>query len=839
MRVGPTSEPELGRIIAQGGRRGEIYAGMKAIVDRHADLIRARYPRIPRRVSGFNLDELLPENGFNVARALVGTEGTCVTVLEATCRLIDSPPARSLLVLGYPSVYEAGDHVPNILEFGPTGLEGLDSGLLDFMVLKHMHPEDRRRLPDGGGWLLVEFGGRDREESHANAQACMDALSGAAAPPKMKLFDDPAQEAHIWEIREAGLGATAIVPGRPRTWPGWEDSAVPPDKVGEYLRELRGLYDEYGYEASVYGHFGDGCIHTRIPFDLKSADGIKHYRSFMNDAADLVLRYGGSLSGEHGDGQARGELLPKMFGDELVGAFRDFKGLWDPDNRMNPGKVVDPDPMTVNLKLGTDYDPVPLRWHTHFQFPQDHGNLADATLRCVGVGKCRRTDSGTMCPSYQVTLEEEHSTRGRARLLFEMLQGDSPVGGWRSDAVHDALDLCLACKGCKGECPVNVDMATYKAEFLSHYYSRRVRPPEAYALGLIFWVSRVAARMPDVANLVTHAPGLGTLLKKVAGVSPERDAPPFARETFTSWFARRGPRNPDGDPVLVFADTFNNHWHPEVGKATVEVLEALGYRVELPPRILCCGRPLYDYGMLSLAERQLRQILDVLRPYYRAGIPIVGMEPSCVAVFRDEVIGLYTDDEDAHRLSKSAKMLTEFLDEQAHDIDWPQHLAGRRAIVHGHCHQKSVPGFGMHADIEVFKRLGLDFEVLDSGCCGMAGSFGFEEDHYDVSVACAERVLVPAARKAQEEGTLLVSSGFSCREQVEQLEGIQPLHTHELLRGAFTNGSLTAPADGPTGFGAVLRANWGAAALGGVAAVGAVLATSLARRFISGDAPSH
>ena len=484
MKVGKTSEAELEKIIAGGGRRGEIYEKLKNLRDRHADRIREKFVKIPRRVSGYNLPYLLPEKDFNVAAALVGTEGTCVTILSATMNLIESPPARSLLVLGYKDVYEAGDHVPEIMKHEPTALEGLDDLLIDFMKKKNLHPEDVKLLPDGKGWLMVEFGGATKDESERKAKKLMDALKGEKNAPTMKLFDNQAEEDLLWTVRESGLGATANVPGEPPSHPGWEDSAVPPEKVGEYLRKLRALFDKYGYKASLYGHFGQGCIHCRIPFDLRSHKGVENYLSFVREAADLVVSLGGSLSGEHGDGQARAELLPRMFGEEIVEAFREFKRIFDPDWKMNPGKVVDPFPIDANLRVSPNYNP----WHpkTNFQFPEDDGSFSEATLRCVGVGNCRRESGGTMCPSFMVTREEKDSTRGRARLLFEMLEGDT-IGknGWRDEAVKDALDLCLACKGCKGDCPVNVDMATYKAEFLSHYYDGKIRPRHAYAFGFV------------------------------------------------------------------------------------------------------------------------------------------------------------------------------------------------------------------------------------------------------------------------------------------------------------------------------------------------------------------
>ena len=522
LRVGETSDAELEQIIGQGGRRGEIYSALKALRDRYADLIRARYPKIPRRVSGYNLDQLLPGNNFHVARALVGTEGTCVTVLEATCRLVDSPPVRSLLVLGYPDVYSAGDHVMEVLAHHPIGLEGLDERLIEDMKKKHLHPEDAKLLPEGGGWLLAEFGGQSKEEADAHCRKLMAELKKHENVPSMKLFDDEKEEKLVWEIRESGLGATAVVPGSQLTWEGWEDSAVSPERLGKYLRDFRKLLDKYGYGCDLYGHFGQGCVHTRIDFDLETHDGIKKYRSFVHEAAELVVSHGGSLSGEHGDGQSRAELLPIMFGEELVGAFREFKRIWDPEWKMNPGKVVDPYQVNENLRLGADYHP----WtpETHFKYPDDSGSFAHAALRCVGVGKCRREGGGTMCPSYMVTFEGEHSTRGRARLLFEPMQREELSDGWRDESVREALDLCLACKGCRGDCPVNVDMATHKAEFLSHYYKGRIRPRHAFAIGLIHDWSHLVGHFPELANFFTQTPGLRSIAKLAAGFAPENTA---------------------------------------------------------------------------------------------------------------------------------------------------------------------------------------------------------------------------------------------------------------------------------------------------------------------------
>jgi FAD/FMN-containing dehydrogenase/Fe-S oxidoreductase len=779
MRVGPTSEAELEEIVRAGGRRGEIYATMRDLRDRYAGLVRERYPDIPRRVSGYNLDELLPEKGFNVARALVGSEGTLATVLEATVRLVHSPPARSLLVLGYPSVFEAADHVTEILAHGPTGLEAIDSRLIEDMVVKGQHTGEVPLLPDGEGWLLVEFGGESREQSHAKAEKCMASLRRDATAPEMRLFDDLEEERRLWEIREAGLGATSYVQGERDHWPGWEDAAVPPARLGSYLRGFRDLMDRHEYRAALYGHFGDGCVHCRIDFDLRSAGGLRRWRRFLDEAADLVVEHGGSLSGEHGDGQQRAELLPKMYGPELVEAFAEMKRIWDPGNRMNPHKVVDPYPILSNMKLGSGYAPPQPR--THFAYPEDGGSFAHAALRCVGAGKCRDASSGTMCPSFMATRDEEHTTRGRARILYEMLEGGTIADGFRSKEVGEALDLCLSCKGCKGDCPVSVDMATYKAEFLSHHYKRRLRPAAAYSMGLIMFHARLAARAPRLANFATHAPGLSRLVKRAGGLSPRREMPEFAAQTFKAWWGERGAVNPQGDPVVLFPDTFSNFLRPAPLRAAVAVLEDAGFRVVVPEQALCCGRPLYDYGMLDTAKLFWRRMLRVLSPWIREGVPLVGVEPSCVAAFRDELPGLMPHDEDAKRLSLQALTLAELL--QRHAPEWDAPRLGGRAIVHGHCHQEAT--MGMDAERELYERLGLEAEILDTGCCGLAGSFGFEREHDEISrkIFSAGR-LQPALRAADRE-TLLIADGFSCSTQIEQLSDRRPVHTAEAIASAL------------------------------------------------------
>ena len=778
MQVGQTSEHELESMIRQGGRRGEIYSKLKKLRDTYAQLIRERYPKIPSRVSGYNLNELLPENNFNIARALVGSEGTCVMVLEAKLRLVDSPRARTLVVLGYPDVYTAADQVPEVLRFAPIGLEGIDDLLISYMKKKGLNTEDLSLLPAGKGFLLVEFGGDNKREADLKARAMMARLKLGSAAPTMKLYDDKKQEELVWEIRESGLGATAFVPGEPVTWEGWEDSAVAPDKLGGYLRDLRRLFEKHGYNCSLYGHFGQGCVHTRIDFDFRTVAGIRNYRAFISDATDLVVRYGGSISGEHGDGQSKAEMLPKMFGPELMQAFREFKSIWDPQNKMNPNKLVDPFPIDENLRLGADFKP----WEpeTHFKFPEDEGHFWHAAMRCVGVGKCRRKEEGVMCPSYMVTLEEKHSTRGRAHMLFEMLQGEELKNGWQDEGVKEALDLCLSCKGCKGECPVNVDMATYKAEFMSHYYEKHKRPISAYAFGHIDRWAALASFAPEIANFFSQTWGLSGLMKSALEIAEQRQIPAFAPQTFRQWFIRRKANLSPGPQVILWADTFNNYFHPHTAKAAVEVLEHMGWRVRIPRETLCCGRPLYDFGLLEEAKAYLKRILRSLERDVEAGYPIVVLEPSCASVFKEELKNLLPHEHLTEKLSGQTMLLSEFIQKKASQFEFPQ--LKRKAIAQPHCHHKSI--FKTKAEEQVLERIGIKATVLDSGCCGMAGPFGFEAAKYEVSQACAERVLLPAVRNASDE-EIVIADGFSCREQIRQNTKRYPLHLADVLKMAF------------------------------------------------------
>ncbi len=788
MTVGPTSDEELERIIAAGGRRGQIYADLRDLRDRVAERVRAEFPDIPRRVSGYNLDELLPENGFHVARALVGSEGTCVNVLEATVRLVPSPQHRRTLLFGYPDVFMAADHVPVILEqTKPIGLEGFDDQLIRNMVAKGRLAAERALLPEGRAWIYVEFGQDDPDEATAQARQALEDLAGGPQIDAKVIVDKPDQVA-VWKVRESAVGDSRA-PGYMDAEGNWEDAAVHPDKLGAYLRDFQKILDDHGYRCVYYGHFGQGCVHTRMDFDLKTAAGVRTFRSFMEKCADLVVSYGGSLAGEYGEGHGRAELLPKMFGPELMAGFNDFKRIWDPDRKMNPNRLIGDVKLDEGLRLGPDYRPPELE--THFAYPDDGGSFATAVERCFGMAKCRNLGSLTMCPSFHATREERHSTRGRARLLFEMLKGDPISDGWRDDAVKESLDLCLSCKGCTGDCPVQVDIPTYKAEFLAHYYSRRRRPPEHYVLGLLPWWGPVAARAPRLVNALSRTPFAAPRAKRILGIAPERDMPRFARQTFRDWFAGRAgtpPASGAGAPpandrrrVVLWPDTFTNLFEPDIGKAAVDVLEAAGFAVELPRRRVCCGRPLYDFGMLGLAKRTLRDTLETLSEPIESGVPVLVLEPSCASVFRDELRKLLPHDEHARRLVAQTVVLDELLDRYAPDWDppHPPPRLNRRALIHGHCHQKAV--IGAQPGRDVLKRAGVDAEPVKAGCCGLAGSFGYHAgDQYEVSMRIGEQFLLPAVRAAAPD-TLLVADGFSCRAQITAGTGRRALHTAEVL----------------------------------------------------------
>ena len=752
------------RVGAGEPTEGRIFDELRALVRDNLALLRKELSTWGRRVSGYGLEHLLPENGFDVAKALVGSEGTCVTVLEATVALAELPKRRVLAVLGFPSDIAAADAVPQILPWSPLTVEGVDAELVAMM------PGRADDLPPGGAWLFVELAGEDPAE-RARALAASLELTGSA------VLDDPTAQRRLWRIREEGAGLATRLAGGAEAWPGWEDAAVPPERLGAYLREFKELMRAHGRKSVVYGHYGEGCLHLRLDFDLLSPQGIAGFRRFLEEAADLVAAHGGSLSGEHGDGQARSELLSRMYSPEMLGVFARFKAIFDPAGRMNPGILVEPRKVDANLRVR----PAPLSIEdvTVLGYPEDRGSFGQAMRRCVGVGKCRNTSGGgVMCPSFRATREEQHSTRGRAHLLAEMLNGEVITDGWRSTEVHDALDLCLSCKGCLSDCPVDVDMATYKAEFLHQHYRRRLRPASHYSMGwLPLWL-RVSARMPRLANAAGRSKVLSGLLKRLGGIAPERALPEFARTPFTKARADLRHRASGERKVVLWPDSFNNYLTPSVLDAAHEVLTAAGYDVVLPDRGVCCGLTWVSTGQLDVARRVLRRTLDVLAPYLDAGYEVAGLEPSCTALFRGDLPALLPGDARAELLASRTATFAELLERApipfaALDID---------AITQVHCHQHAVLGFT--ADESALASAGVRNKTLDSGCCGLAGNFGFERGHYDVSKAVAEDRMLPAIRAASSE-TVVVSDGFSCRTQIAQESGRQAVHLAELLRRAL------------------------------------------------------
>jgi FAD/FMN-containing dehydrogenase/Fe-S oxidoreductase len=793
MTVGRTSAEELESIISAGGRKGQIYAGLKRIRDQYGELVRSKFPRIPRRVSGYNLDELLPENGFNVARALVGSEGTCATIVSATLNLTASPPFRVLTVLGFDDSFVAADAVPLALEHEPIGLEGFDHLLVEFMRRKGLALKQLDGLPRGVGFLLVEMGGWTAEEAQGKAETLARACQSWRNPPVAHICT-PEEAASVWYVRESALGAVVFVPGEPDRWEGWEDAAVPPEKLGAYLRSITALMAEYGYSSPLYGHYGQGCVHMRINFDFLSEKGLRDFREFLDRATDVVIGFGGSLSGEHGDGQARAALLPKMFGPELMEAFREFKALWDPDNRMNPGKLMDAvrvyDPIE-NLRKGYMGGESPSAgprqeegadgsvredFKPHFAFGKDGGSLETATERCVGVGACRKAEGGVMCPSYRATGDEKHSTRGRAHLLWEMLAGSLQAEGFKSEAVHEALDLCLSCKACKTECPVQVDMAAYKAEFLAQHYKGRMHPLQHYVFGYADKLARLGSIAPGMTNAVLTGALTSPMIKRMAGIAPERRMPRLAGRSF---LAGRGVSAEEaGRKVFLWADTWNNYYHPQTLTAAETVLSGAGFGVKTAQGHLCCGRPLYDFGFLDRARSYLGDVLQRLGPEIDAEMPFIFLEPSCASVFKDELLEFFPKNDRAQRMSRQVWLLADWLAAEA--PDWvPGRLEGAQVLVHGHCHHKAVFG-GPASEIALLKRAGAKVEAIKAGCCGMAGPFGFEAEKYEVSKTIAADGLLPAVDSAGPM-TVILADGFSCREQIEQLGHKRALHFAELL----------------------------------------------------------
>ncbi|MCX2686647.1 FAD-binding and (Fe-S)-binding domain-containing protein [Pseudomonas sp. DCB_AW] len=777
--VGPTDEAAYQEHIEAGGRRAEIVRALKDLVDRNEEQIRQGFPKLKRRVSGYNLDQLLPENGFNIARALVGVEGTCVTVLQAETILVKNPTHRVLVVLGYEEIYYAADSVPQLLPLNPIAMEGLDDGIIDGLKVRGMKLADIAELPAGNAWLMIEFGALSTEEATAFAQKAVDIAPDLPGRPSVRLVTDSGLMNRIWTIRETGASATSLGldPNEPDPVVGWEDAAVEPEHLGKYLREFKSLVSSYGYKTNLYGHFGDGCIHSRITFDLKSRDGVDNWRAFLDEAAHLVVRYGGSLSGEHGDGQAKGEYLRIMYSDEIMNAFAEFKSIWDPLNKMNPGKLIHAMPVDANLRLGPDYQ----RREIPSQFTYDarlgDKGLARETERCIGMGKCRSLDGGTMCPSFRATREEKYSTRGRARLFFELLKGEVIEDAWQNEEVKDSLDLCLSCKGCKTDCPTNVNIARYKTEFLSRYYSEKRRPVMDAMIGRIGeWLPH-ATKLSPVLNYAMGNPLVRTA-GAYFGLARQAKFPKIASKSFRSTAtAKRILQNEGiraGNDVLLWVDSFNNGFTPKVLEAGVTVLEALGFTVKLMKRHVCCGRPYYDVGMIDEAKSNLEQILTQLEPVLQDGLPVIVLEPSCLSVFRDEMPGLFPNDQRAKQLEKSIMTLSEFIKSRA--LALPS--INEDVRIHGHCHQKSCGGMG--GEQGVLEKLGGKGQVIAAGCCGVAGAYAYHSKTAPIAKIIGENEFKPHIDKIPQEAAV-VADGFSCRGQIRNVSGREAMHLAEYL----------------------------------------------------------
>ncbi len=771
-----------------------IPGALRDLRDKFADDVRSSFPNLTRRVSGYNLDQLLPENQFNLAKALVGTEGTCATVLEATVRLVESPPHRALAVLGFPDAYTAADHVMAVREHRPLAIEGMDAGLIAALRVYNPLETASKLLPDGGGWLYVETGGTTRREAETAARAIAAAMKSYGATSVV--VGDPVVMKALWRIREDGAGIVTRGPDGGEAWPGWEDAAVPPENFGAYLREFDALLSRHNRRGAYYGHFGDGCLHVRVDFDLLTTSGIANFRSFMVDAADLVVAHGGSLSGEHGDGQARAELLPRMYPPQIIAAFEEFKDIWDPDNQMNPRRVVRPAKMDDDLRVFVGMPT--LKNAPELAFTHDRGSFARATRRCLGVGKCITASGGVMCPSYRATGEEMHSTRGRARLLFEMANGELISDGWQSPEVAEALDLCLSCKGCKRDCPVGVDMASYKTEFLAQRYKGKLRPASHYSMGALPRWMRLVGHLPapivDLLNRAAQTP-LAGVAKRAGGIAPQRAVPRIARQPFTTIVRqRRSSRRPTSTAnsamdsrksrgrLLLWPDTFTNHFDPSIAADAVAVLSALGYSVEVPPAAVCCGLTWTSTGQVETARKVLRRSLHTISPWIADGVPVVGLEPSCTAALRVDAPELLPNAPLARSIAGSIFTFAEILAKHIDELRAAVVLPGQKAIVQVHCHQHAE--LGTEDDEAVFAALGVKAEILDSGCCGLAGNFGFEKGHYDISIACAERVLLPAVREADAD-TEVLADGFSCRTQLREAGTREPLHMAQLAARAL------------------------------------------------------
>jgi len=782
--VGPTSNAELAEITQGGDRRAEIYTDLVTLRDGYAAEIRKRYPNIKRRVSGYNLDQLLPENDFNVARALVGSEGTCVSILQARVRLIEKPVHTRLVVLGFNDIFAAGDSVGDIMPFAPIAMEGLDWGIVGGLNDRNLRQAEVALLPDGRAWILVELSARSLESTDKLVAQFVTKMRSIKRIVSAKPID-PAEELAVWSIREQGASATSMSlnPDDPDPVVGWEDTAVDPLQLGDYLREFQALIDRYDYTTSLYGHFGDGCIHARITFDTRTEAGVTKWRQFSEEIAQLVVRFGGSLSGEHGDGQAKAEFLPIMYGDELMEAFRQFKRIWDPDARMNPGKLIDAYRMDENLRFGPEYTTPVVATQLHFtEDPQGFGR---STERCIGMGKCR-AHKGAMCPSYQATREERYSTRGRAHLLHELARGHVLRQGWQDEAVADSMEHCLSCKACKSECPTQVDIAAYKAEFMHKHFENKRRPLSHHVFGQLGrWLPQLS-RASRVINLLQDSQP-GGFAKRILGISAEKKLPTLARQTFSQWVKTHASEhdehfhwfgNKESPELVLWSDSINNHYRPAVASSAVGVLVNAGYRVGVAREHFCCGRPLYEYGLLDHARSTLQNILDGFQQHLPASAPVIVLEPSCLSVFKDELLRLFPNDVRAQSLAASCKSVSGLL--QQNQIPIKRRL--KTGILHLHCHDKAL-GIAQ-SDRHYMNACFDNLSEIESGCCGMAGTYGIREQTRWIGQRLFDRALGPAIDRAGSQ-TVIIANGFSCHEQIVGNTHRRVMHPVEVLEACL------------------------------------------------------
>lgn len=777
--VGSTTEEELDNIIAGSDTRAAIYRELKSIRDEYADEIRQRYPTIKRRVSGYNLDQLLPENGFNVARALVGSEGTCASVLSARVTLIENPKYKRLFVLGFADIFKAGDIVPSVMPFSPIAMEGLDWNIIGGLNDRNLKQREVALLPEGRAWLLIELTAATNAALDQRCLAFEKAMTENITVTGFKSVTDQSEVSDIWSIREQGASATALAltPGDTDPVVGWEDTAVDPMQLGDYLRELYALVESYDYKTSLYGHFGDGCIHARMTFDTRSEEGVLKWRRFSKDIAELVVKYNGSLSGEHGDGQAKAEFLPIMFGESLMQAFRRFKAAWDPSRMMNPGKLIDAYRMDENLRLGPSYKTP--EFDSVLSFTEDVGGFGRSTERCIGMGKCR-AHSGAMCPSYQATGEERFSTRGRAHLLHELLRGELIPDGFNDNDIYDSLEHCLSCKACKTECPTHVDIASFKAEFMAQHYKGKRHPLHHHMFGKAGVWLPLMSRAPRLFNTLQN--GLsGRLIKSRLGINKDKQLPRLDLTPFNSSLSDK-PSSEDsnfytfgadsGTEVVLWVDSINNAYQPHILATAVSLLQRRGYKIHIAKKHFCCGRPLYEHGFLEQAKSQLQSIIDNFHNTLPSNSKVIVLEPSCLSVFKDELYRFFPHDTKAHDLASRTITLAELFTDQNIKPD----ISLGRGIMHLHCHSKS----GQSAEREWMVQCFEELLEPEAGCCGMAGVFGLRKKTAYIGDKLYQRNLAAPISDCTSD-TRVVSNGFSCRKQIADNSEIKVWHPIEIM----------------------------------------------------------